>query len=68
MDCLQELPDGVRFIEIKSSATLSTDHLKNMMLMKSLFAKTQDFVVYTGTEEPLFHNVKFINWQNIGQL
>ena len=38
------------------------------MRFNVLFAKTQDFVVYTGTEEPLFHNVKFINWHNIGQL
>ena len=65
VDCLQELPEGVRFIEIKSSATLSADHIKNLQLSKKLFPKTEDYVIYAGQEEPLYHNVKFINWQNI---
>jgi len=68
VDCVQELPEGVRLIEIKSSATLSTDHIKKMLLLKKLFTKTEDYVVYTGREAPLFHNVKFINWQNIDQM
>ena len=67
VDCVQELPEGVRFIEIKSSATLSADHIKNILRMKKLFPKTEDFVVYAGQEEPLFHDVKFINWRNIGK-
>ena len=67
VDCVQELPEGVRFIEIKSSETLSDGHIKNLLLLKKLFSKTEDYVVYTGREEPLYHHVKFINWQNIGQ-
>ena len=67
VDCVQELAEGVRFIEIKSSATLSADHVKNLMLLKKLFPKTEDYVIYTGMEEPIYHNVKFINWQNAGQ-
>ena len=65
IDCLQELPDSVRLIEIKSSATLTTDHLKNIMRLKHLFPKTEDCVIYTGADQLLFHDVKFINWQNI---
>jgi len=65
VDCVQELPEGVRFIEIKSSATLTPDHIKNMGLLKKLFSKTEDYVIYTGQETSLYHNVKFINWQNI---
>jgi predicted AAA+ superfamily ATPase len=68
VDCLQELPDGVRFIEIKTSATLSDSHIKNIQLLKNLFSKTADYVVYTGAEEPVYHDVKFINWQNTGAL
>ncbi|MCL1932827.1 MAG: ATP-binding protein [Candidatus Azobacteroides sp.] len=67
VDCVQELPESVRFIEIKSSATLSDDHIKNLLLLKKLFSKTEDYVVYTGSEEPFYRQVKFINWQNIGQ-
>ena len=67
IDCVQELPEGARFIEIKSSATLSADHLKNMLLMNKFFPKTENYVVYIGREEPLYHHVKFINWQNIEQ-
>ena len=65
VDCVQELPEGVRFIECKTSATLSTDHIKNILLLKKLFSNTEDYVIYTGTEETCYHNVKFINWQNI---
>jgi predicted AAA+ superfamily ATPase len=68
IDCVQELPEGVRFIEIKSSATLSPDHIKNILLLKKFFSTTEDYVVYTGQEEPLYHNMKIINWQNIEQI
>jgi len=68
VDCVQELPGKVRFIEIKSSATLSTDHIKNILQLKKLFPQTEDYVVYTGWEEPIYHNVKFVNWKNIGNL
>jgi predicted AAA+ superfamily ATPase len=67
VDCMQELPESVRFIEIKSSATLSANHIKNILLLKKLFQKTEDYVIYAGQEEPVYHGVKFINWQNIGQ-
>ena len=67
VDCVQELSEGVRFIEIKSSETLLTDHIKNLLLFRKLFSKTEDYIVYAGREEPLYHGVKFINWQNIGQ-
>jgi predicted AAA+ superfamily ATPase len=68
VDCVQELPEGVRLIEIKSSATLSNDHIKNLLSLKKLFSKTEDYVIYDGVEEPVYHNVKFLNWQNTGQL
>ena len=65
VDCVQEFHEGVRFIEIKSSATLSADHVKNILLLKKLYSKTDDYVIYAGQEEPHYHNVKFINWKNI---
>jgi predicted AAA+ superfamily ATPase len=66
VDCVQELADGVRFIEIKSSQTLLASHINNILLLKKLFPKTEDFVVYAGQEEPVYHQVKFLNWQNAG--
>jgi len=68
IDCVQELPGALRFLEIKSSATLSADHIKNIFLLKKLFPKTEDYVVYSGQEEPVYHDVRFINWQNIDNL
>jgi len=68
IDCVQELPEGIRFIEIKSSATLSADHIKNIRSLKKIFSKTEDYTVYSGREEPIFHDVKFVNWQNIEQI
>jgi len=67
IDCVQDLPEAIRFIEIKSSATLSADHIKNIRLLKKLFSKTDDYIVYSGQDEPIFHDVKFVNWQNIEQ-
>lgn len=66
VDCVQELPDFVRFIEIKSSETLSHEHIKNIISLKKIFPNSQDYVIYNGCEEPVYNNVKFINWQNIG--
>jgi len=68
IDCVRELSEGVRFVEIKSSTTLSADLIKNILLLKKVFSGTENYVVYAGTEEPIYHNVKFINWQNIEQL
>jgi predicted AAA+ superfamily ATPase len=65
IDCVQELPDKMRFIEIKLSKTLSNAHIKNIVLLKKLFANTEDFVVYSGQEVADFHNAKFVNWENI---
>jgi len=67
IDCVQELHEGVRFIEIKSSSTLSLEHIKNILHQKKFFSKTEDYVIYAGQEESVFHNVTFINWQNIEQ-
>ena len=66
IDCVQELPEGIRLIEIKSSSTLSDDHIRNLMTLKKLFSKTEDYVIYAG-QEVFYHNVKFINWQNVDQ-
>jgi hypothetical protein len=58
----------MRFIEIKSSETLSGDHIKNIISLKNLFPKTKNYVVYSGQNVADFHNVKFVNWQNIAEL
>jgi len=68
IDCVQELPDKMRFIEIKSSETLSGDHIKNITLLKNLFPKTENYVVYSGQDVVDFHDVKFVNWQNMAEL
>ena len=68
VDCVQELPGEMRFIEIKSSETLSGDHIKNIISLKNLFPKTENYVVYSGQDVADFHHVKFVNWQNIAEL
>jgi predicted AAA+ superfamily ATPase len=65
VDCVRELPDKMRFIEIKLSETLSQHHLKNIFSLKKIFPDTENFVVYSGQEVADFHNAKFINWQEI---
>ncbi|MDR1380461.1 MAG: ATP-binding protein [Tannerella sp.] len=66
IDCVVEHFDKMDFIEIKMSETLSASHIKNILALKSLFPKTEDFVIYSGRQEPMYHDVKFINWENIG--
>jgi predicted AAA+ superfamily ATPase len=68
IDCVQELPDKMRFMEIKFSETLSQNHLKNILSFKKLFRETENFVVYSGQGVPDFHHTKFIRWQEIGNL
>jgi predicted AAA+ superfamily ATPase len=63
VDCIQELSDGIRFIEIKSSETLSTDHIKNIVSMRNLFKNTENYVIYAGQSIQDFHGVVFVNWK-----
>ncbi|MDR1811127.1 MAG: DUF4143 domain-containing protein, partial [Prevotella sp.] len=65
VDCVQELPDGMRFIEIKSSETLSPEHIKNMASLRTLFRQTEDCVIYAGQNIADFQGVKFVNWKEI---
>lgn len=58
----------MRFIEIKSSETLSKDHIKNIASLKALFPRTENFVVYSGQEVANFHNVQFVNWGMLNAL
>ncbi|GHT58507.1 ATPase [Bacteroidia bacterium] len=68
IDCVIEKPDRMDFIEIKMSQTLSASHIANIKSLKSLFSKTEDYVIYSGTQEPVYHDVRFVNWQNINSL
>jgi predicted AAA+ superfamily ATPase len=65
IDCVVEKPDRLDLIEIKMSATLSASHISNIKSLKPLFKKTEDYVIYSGEQEPVYHDVKFVNWQNI---
>ena len=65
IDCVQQLAGNMQFIEVKSSQTLSDAHLKNILLLKKLFDKTENYVIYSGEQEPVYKDVQFVNWQNI---
>jgi predicted AAA+ superfamily ATPase len=64
IDCVAEKPGRMDFIEIKMSETLSSSHISNIMALKPLFSKTKDYVIYSGSQEPVYHDVKFFNWRN----
>jgi predicted AAA+ superfamily ATPase len=68
IDCVMEKAGMNVFIEIKSSETLSSGHLKNILLFRKDFSKTEDYLIYAGKEEPVFHDVKYTNWQNCGKI
>lgn len=65
IDCLAEKPDSMDFIEIKMSETMLQSHIANIKTLKSLFTKTKNYVIYSGEQEPIFHDIQFVNWQNI---
>jgi predicted AAA+ superfamily ATPase len=67
VDCVTEMSNGLRFIETKSSETLLLDHIKNIMSLRMLFQKTEDYVIYAGKNIADFREVKFVNWQEIGR-
>jgi predicted AAA+ superfamily ATPase len=69
IDCVVEKTTTEIFMEIKMSATCSTNHLKGI----NSFQQTQDttrksYVIYTGQKELRYNNVQFINWENIDQI
>ena len=66
IDCVIEKPDKHTFIEIKLSETLLPAHLKNIKLMQKEFSNTENFLIYSGNTQPVFHNTQCIHWQNIG--
>jgi predicted AAA+ superfamily ATPase len=65
VDCVMEMSNGLRFIEIKSSETLSPAHIKNILSLRNIFPKTEDYVIYAGQDILNFREVKFINWKQI---
>jgi len=68
IDGVIENPDKNIFIEIKLSETLLFSHLKNMELMRKEFSKTENYLIYSGKTEPLFHQTLCVNWQNIADI
>ncbi|MDR0932915.1 MAG: ATP-binding protein [Victivallales bacterium] len=67
IDCVQELPGKMRLVEIKSSETLSRDHLKNISSLRTVFHATEDYVIYSGGEVADFHHTCFMNWKDVGR-
>jgi len=67
IDCITEKPEGMRLVEIKLSETLTREHIKNIISLKKLFPKTEDFVIYSGEAIQNFQEVKFINWRKVGK-
>lgn len=65
VDCVVEKPNSIDLIEIKMSETLSPSHIANIRALKTLFPATDNYLIYSGEQEPLYHNVQFVNWQNI---
>jgi predicted AAA+ superfamily ATPase len=65
VDGVFEKPDKHVLIEIKLSETLLPIHLKNIESIQKEFSNTENFLIYTGKTEPLFHNTQCVNWQNI---
>ena len=69
VDCVIEKPDGIVFVEIKMSETLSSAHQKNIRLFrKEIPALSTDYVIYTGNEEVDYHHVRYCNWKNLDKI
>jgi hypothetical protein len=38
--------------------------MKNLNKVRTLFPHSKGYIVYAGEDEPVYKEVKFINWQN----
>jgi predicted AAA+ superfamily ATPase len=62
VDCVIEKAGETVFVEIKMSETLSSTHQKNIRLFrKDMPTQSTDYVIYTGEEDLLFHNILHCN-------
>ena len=69
VDCVIEKAGDAIFIEIKMSETLSPAHLKNIQLFrKEQPSQSSDYLIYTGSEEVVFHNIQHLNWKNTDKI
>jgi predicted AAA+ superfamily ATPase len=50
--------------EIKSGETFNPEYVKNLMYYKELLNPNELFLVFSGTYDLSFNDVKPINWQN----
>ena len=66
IDCVVEKANETVFAEIKMSETLSPSHLSNIRLFrKDHPTQSIDYVIYTGKEDVIYHQVQFLNWQQL---
>lgn len=69
VDCVIEKAEGTTFVEIKTSDTLSSAHLKNIQLFrKGQPSQSPDYLIYTGDEEVVYHNIQHYNWKNLNKI
>jgi predicted AAA+ superfamily ATPase len=69
VDCVIEKAGNLIFVEIKMSETITSSHLRNIQLFrKALSTQSADYLVYTGDEEVVFHNIKHFNWKNTDKI
>jgi len=69
VDCVIEKAGKTTFIEIKMSETLSPTHLKNIQLFrKNQPAKSTDYLVYTGKQDVVYHDIQHYNWKDIEKI
>jgi len=69
IDCIVEKTDKLDIIEIKSSATIHDDFLRNIRLFKKIAGSivAASIVVYAGMEDLMYDNCKFISWSHINK-
>jgi len=69
VDCVIEKAGETVFVEIKMSETLSPAHQKNIRLFrKDQPANLDDYVVYNGNEDVVYHNIRYCNWLNVDKI
>ena len=68
IDCVCEKADKRILMEIKLSQTLSPSHFKNIDNIRKSLPNTESYLIYSGEQEPVYNNVKCLNWKNIANI
>lgn len=64
VDCLLDMSNGMKSIEIKASSTISQDFFKGLQFYNNLNEKAKSYLVYGGNTDTIRKEATVFSWNN----